>query len=166
MKNPNVPNDEVREQPAEVDVRLLREADLDAIVRIDAQATGEPRRDYFRLRVQRALQETSVQVSLAAEVEGRVVGFLLGSVFYGDYGVPEPVATIEAIGVDADRARSGVGKALWRQLAVNLKGMRIERVLTQVDWSRFELLAFFHSLGFRPAPRISLERELSFDRDE
>lgn len=147
-------------------VRLLGADDLDAIVRIDAEATGHPRRDYFRLRVQRALAETSVRVSLVAELEGRVVGFLLGSVYYGEYGVPEPVATIDAIGVSSSHARHGVGRALFSQLATNLKGMRVERVQTQVDWSSFNLLGFFHKLGFRPAPRLSLERALDFASDD
>lgn len=154
------------EEAKEIEVRLLREGDLEAIVRIDAQSSGKPRRDYYRLRLARALADTSVRISLAAVIDGMVVGFLMGSVYYGDYGVVEPVATIDAIGVDADNARHGVGRALWRQLAVNLKAMRIDRVQTQVEWSAFELLAFFHKIGFRPASRISLERALKFDEDE
>ncbi|MBK8256277.1 MAG: GNAT family N-acetyltransferase [Polyangiaceae bacterium] len=149
-----------------IDVRLLRDGDLDAIVRIDAQASGRLRRDYFRLRLDRALNDTSVRISLAAEIDGKVVGFLLGSVYYGDFGVPEPVATIDAIGVDTRHARHGVGRALWSQLATNLKGIQIDRVQTQVDWAQLELLTFFHKLGFKPGTRIALERALHHDRDD
>lgn len=157
--------DTVQETP-EIEVRLLRADDLEAVVRIDAQAWGKPRRDYYRLRIERAMVDTSVRVSLAAVVDGHVVGFLLGSVFYGDFGVPEPVATIDAIGVDTKYARHGVGRALWKQLATNLKGMRVDRVQTQVEWSSFELLGFFHKLGFKPASRLCLDRALEFDKDE
>lgn len=157
--------DPVEETP-NIEVRLLRSDDLEAVVRIDAQAWGKPRRDYYRLRLERALVDTSVRISLAAVADGRVVGFLLGSVFYGDFGVPEPVATIDAIGVDDAHARHGVGRSLWKQLATNLKGMRIDRVQTQVEWSSFELLAFFHKLGFKPASRLCLDRNLEFDKDE
>jgi ribosomal protein S18 acetylase RimI-like enzyme len=154
------------ESTKDIEVRLLGAEDLEAVVRIDAQATGHPRRDYFRLRLERALIDTSVRISLAAVIDGSVVGFLLGSVFYGDFGIPEPMATIDAIGVEAARAKHGVGRALWRQLATNLKGMRIDRVETQVEWSSLELLAFFHKLGFRPASRLCLERALDFASDD
>ncbi len=157
---------ENEETAGDIEVRLLREDDLEAVVRIDAEAFGRPRRDYFRLRIERALVDTSVRISLAAVIDGAVVGFLLGSVFYGDFGVPEPVATIDAIGVQTSHGRHGVGRALWRQLATNLKGIRIDRVLTQVEWQSFELLAFFHKLGFRPASRLCLERALDFAADD
>lgn len=159
-------NPDIVEETPEIEVRLLTKDDLESVVRIDAQAWGKPRRDYYRLRIERAMVDTSVRVSLAAVIDGRVVGFLLGSVFYGDFGVPEPVATIDAIGVDTKHARHGVGRALWKQLATNLKGMRIDRVQTQVEWSSFELLAFFHKLGFKPASRLCLDRNLEFDKDE
>lgn len=154
------------EERPDIEVRLLSADDLEAVVRIDAQAWGKPRRDYYRLRIERALMDTSVRISLAAVIEGRMVGFLLGSVYYGDFGVPEPVATIDAIGVDESHGRHGVGRALWKQLATNLKGMRIDRVRTQVEWSSFQLLAFFHKIGFQPASRLCLDRTLNFEEDD
>ena len=157
---------EKTEERPEIEVRLLTADDLEGVVRIDAQAWGKPRRDYYRLRIERALNDTSVRVSLAAVVEGRMVGFLLGSVYYGDFGVPEPVATIDAIGVDKKHGRHGVGRAMWKQLATNLKGMRIDRVRTQVEWSSFDLMTFFHKLGFKPASRLCLDRTLEFDQDD
>ena len=38
--------DSVEETP-EIEVRLLRRDDLESVVRIDAQAWGKPRRDYY-----------------------------------------------------------------------------------------------------------------------
>lgn len=159
-------NTDIVEENPDIEVRLLTRDDLEAVVRIDAQAWGKPRRDYYRLRIERAMVDTSVRVSLAAIIDGNVVGFLLGSVYYGDFGVPEPVATIDAIGVDKKHGRHGVGRAMWKQLATNLKGMRIDRVRTQVEWSSFDLMTFFHKLGFKPASRLCLDRTLEFDQDD
>lgn len=150
----------------EIIVRSLRTEDLEAIVVIDAARGGGPRREYLRLKLDGALRESSVRISLAAEVEGRLVGFLLGAVYYGDYGLLEPVATIDVIGVSPGHGRRGVGRALWQQLAVNLKGMRIDRVQTQVEWASWDLMTYFQRLGFKPATRVCLERQLDFLHDE
>ncbi|MBI2374451.1 MAG: GNAT family N-acetyltransferase [Deltaproteobacteria bacterium] len=155
----DMPEDRENET-SDIVVRTLREADLEDIVRIDAKVGGTPRRDYYKKKVARALLDTSVQISLAAELEGRVVGFLLGSVYYGDFGQPEAVATIDAVGVAPDAARRGVGRALFLQLVRNLKGMRVERIETQVDFSNSELLLFFQRMGFIPSRRLSLEKAL------
>lgn len=143
-----------------VNVRTMQEADLGAIVEIDATATGRRRPRYFELMVERALKEASFQVSLVAEEGGEVVGFLLATLYYGEYGVVEPSASIDAIGVHPGRRGRHVGRALMRQLRLNLGALRIERVRTEVSWDDFELLAFFKSDGFRPAGRLCLERTL------
>lgn len=150
----------------DVDVRTLTEADLDAIVRIDAKSSGTPRREYFRQKLRDALERSSVRISLAAIHQGRVVGFLLGSVYYGEFGRAETTATLEAIAIEPELKGHGVGRALWRQLAVNLKGMRVERVDTLVRWNNLELLGFFQQLGFAPSSRLCLERILDPEKDE
>lgn len=157
---------EATKEPIEVEVRAIRAEDLEDVIRIDAKNSGAPRRDYFRLKLAESLDKTSVRVSLAAVHDRRVVGFLLASVFYGDFGILERTANLEAIGVLPELAGQGVGRALWRQLALNLKGMRIERVETQVDWRELDLLGFFHQLGFAPASRLCLERRLDLEAGE
>lgn len=153
-------------EPIQVEVRTLTEADLEAIIRIDAKSSGAPRREYFRQKLRDALERSSVRISLAATHEGRVVGFLLGSVYYGEFGRAETTATLEAIAIEPELKGHGVGRALWRQLAVNLKAMRVERVDTLVRWDNLELLGFFQQLGFAPSGRLALERKLDFEADE
>ena len=138
-------------------VRTLREEDLEAVVAIDAAATGRKRPQYFQLMLQRALQLAGLQVSLVAELEGCVVGFLIGSVYYGEYGVTDPSASIDTIGVEPRFRGRHVGKALMRQLRINLGALRITTLRTEVPCEDFELLAFFKSEGFAPAKRLCLE---------
>jgi ribosomal protein S18 acetylase RimI-like enzyme len=154
------------QETADVEVRALTEADLEDVIRIDAKSSGGPRRDYFRLKLKDALERSSVRISLAAVADGRVVGFVIASVFYGDFGRVETSATLEAVAVEPNMKGRGVGRALWRQLAVNLKGMRVERVDTLVTWDNLELLGFFQQLGFEPSRRLSLERRLDPEKDE
>lgn len=150
----------------EVTVRTLRETDLDDLVRIDAHSFGRPRPEYYRVKLRNALQDTSVRISLAAEKDGVMVGFLMGSIYYGDYGQPEPVATLEAINVHPQLRGTGIGTALWQQFAKNAKAMRVERVETIVDWSNWELLTFLQKVKFTPGTRVCVERRLDFESDE
>lgn len=147
-------------------VRTLRADDLDDLVRLDAHSFGRPRPEYYKVKLKAALEEAGVRLGLAAERDGAMVGFLMGSIYYGDYGAPEPVATLEAIGVHPEFRGRGVARALWDQFVKNVKAMRVDRVQTQVDWDNGDLLAFLRHVGFRPAPRLCLERALDFERDD
>ena len=143
-----------------IPVRALRAADLDAVVAIDAKATGRRRPRYFELMLQRALQLSALQVSLVAEFDGRVAGFVLAALYYGEYGVMEPSASIDAVGVDPQYRGRHIGKALMRQLRQNLGALGISALRTEVSWDDSELVAFFKSEGFAPAGRLCLECKL------
>ena len=108
----------------------------------------------------RAISQAGVQISLVAEVENRVVGFVIGSLYYGEYGVMEPSASIDAISVNPDDRGKHVGHALMHQLRLNLSALRITTLRTEVSWDHFGLLAFFSSQGFKPSQRLCLECEL------
>jgi ribosomal protein S18 acetylase RimI-like enzyme len=140
-----------------VPVRTMREDDLEAVVSIDSAATGRRRPRYFELMLQRAVKQAGLQISLVAEISDQVVGFLIGSLYYGEYGVTEPSASIDAIGVHPRFRGRHVGKALMRQLRLNLGALQITSLRTEVSWNDFELLAFFNSEGFVPGGRLCLE---------
>jgi ribosomal protein S18 acetylase RimI-like enzyme len=142
-------------------VRVMCESDLDAIVKIDADASGRSRPKYFQLMFDRTVRQTGVQISLVAEMDDRVVGFAIGSLFYGEYGILEPTASIDAISVARDARRQRVGDALMRQLRTNLSALGVTTLRTEVSWSDFDLLAFFKREGFAPAARLCLEQRLS-----
>ena len=141
-------------------VRTMRQDDLNAIVAIDAAASGRRRPRYFELMLQRSITQAGLQISLVAEVESRVVGFVIGSLYYGEYGVAEPSASIDAISVDPGVRGKSVGKAMMRQLRLNLGALRIATLRTEVSWDHFGLLAFFRRQGFRPSSRLCLECSL------
>lgn len=140
-----------------VTVRNLRHTDLPDVVRIDAAATGRNRPSYFELMLMRALNFAGLQMSMVAEVDGRIVGYLIASLFYGEYGLTEPSASIDAIGVDPEARRQRVGHALMRQFRANANAIGVGVIRTEVEWDDFDLLAFFRAEGFGPAKRMCLE---------
>ncbi len=141
----------------EVEISTLSGKDLDWIVSIDREHTGQNRREFYHVKLQQAQSDTGLRISLGARVEGEPAGFLLGRLYYGEFGIPEPVAILDSIGVARDFANRGVGRALMRQLKMHLRALHIETVQTQVEWDQEELLHFFRRAGFRPAARLCLE---------
>lgn len=153
---------ETNEQPGilETDavlVRAMAEKDLEAVVTIDAAATGRRRPRYFELMLQRAVKLAGMQVSLVAELDGKVAGFLIASLYYGEYGVMEPSASLDTIGVHPSYRGKHVGKALMRQVRMNLGALHITTLRTEISWDETDLAGFFKNQGFRPSGRICLE---------
>jgi len=142
----------------ELTIRTLELKDCARLVAMDFQVSGRKRAAWYDGKIRRALADTDVNISLGAEMDGTLVGALLGSVHFGEFGQPEPVAILDTILVDRAYAHQGIGKALLEQLLPNLSGLRIERLRTEVAWSEAELLGFFGRSGFTPVPRLVLER--------
>jgi N-acetylglutamate synthase-like GNAT family acetyltransferase len=94
---------------------------------------------------------------LVAEVEGRVVGFILGDISGWEFGVPDTIGWIDTIGVDPSYQRKGLGTALAHELINNLKALGVKTIYTLVSWSEWDLLQFFHAMGFTRGDMINLE---------
>jgi GNAT superfamily N-acetyltransferase len=144
------------EMPA---IRSLEARDAEAAIAIDARITGRRRDRYLGPKIEEALARGGIRSSLAAEVDGAFVGFLLAKVAYGEFGALEPVAVLDTLGVHPDFRGRGVGAALLDQLRSNLAALGIRRLRTEVAWDDPTLLSFFHHEGFVPAPRLVLEAD-------
>ena len=147
-----------------VPVRRLHARDLEAVIRLDAKIVGRRRDEYFKVKLEQALADTGIKVSLAAEVDGGFAGFCLCRVYYGEFGSMEQVAVLDTLGVHPDFQGQGVGRAIVRQLRTNLLGLGITRLQTEVSWSEQDLLAFFQRAGFIPAARLALDLDLEAAR--
>jgi len=156
MNNPTTDNTIV--------VRQLRPQDLEAVIALDARSTGRRRDGYFMRKLKQTLSDTGIEVSLAAEVDGGFAGFLLARVYYGEFGMMEPTAALDTLAVRPELRGRHVGGALVSQLRSNLLGLGIQKLQTEVAWENLELITFFHHEGFRPAPQLSLELDLTAAR--
>ena len=139
-------------------VRSLCAEDLDAVVRIDSQNTGHDRAGYFRRKFSEALDESGIRISLAAELDGAVVGFIMARVDYGEFGQTDATAVLDTIGVAPPAQAHHVGQALVSQLFTNLRSLQVDSVRTEVEWDDFALVQFMRRCGFRPAQRLAFSQ--------
>jgi len=146
-----------------VPIRSITENDLNAIVRIDAKLNGRERRDYFEAKLNEVMSETGVRVSLVAEIDDQVVGFIMARVDFGEYGRTEAAAVIDTIGVSPGNGRTGIASALLSQLLANLNALHVESVRTNVGWNSFPLLGFLDRNGFAPAQQLVLTKSIPDD---
>jgi GNAT superfamily N-acetyltransferase len=138
-------------------IRAMKANDRRALIEIDRLITGRDRSDYFDRKLEEALYESDVRVSLVADLDDEVVGFAMARVDFGEFGRIGPVAVLDTIGVHPDFRSQGIGRALLSQLFMNLMSLRVETIRTEIDWYDHGLLAFVDRCGFRPSQQLCLE---------
>jgi predicted N-acetyltransferase YhbS len=153
-------NDHERLALEQPEVRAMKPEDLREIVRIDHAITGRDRGSYIAARLAEAMDDSALRVSLAARVDGAIVGFVMARADLGDFGRTEPVAVVDTLGIDPEYAHRGFGHALIAQLFANLSALQVERVETVAKAADLALLGFFQSAGFAPSQRLPFVRRL------
>ena len=137
-------------------VRVMAEGDLERLISIDAKSYGHVRRPYFEEKFAVCLRDPGNNTSLAAESDGQVIGFLLGQLFFGEFGIPVTRAVLHTLGVHPDFAHRRVAHHLLAQYRKNMVALRVEALHTLVDWDRLEMIGFLKSMGFRLSHELDL----------
>ena len=149
-------------QKSTIKIRLMKVDDFDAVVRIDEKVLKASRSDYYRLKFETLVQSPDyLPTSLVAEEkDGTVVGFVMGELYIGDYGITKKKATLDTIGVDPDYQHKGIGKQLANEFMDHLRALGVHNVTTLVDENDSKLMQFFSVNQFSPSKTINLERSL------
>jgi len=142
-------------------IRLMKPDDFAAVVRIDEKVLKTSRPDYYRLKFEELVQSTDrLPTSLVAEAEdGIVVGFVMGELFIGEYGISHE-ATLDTIGVDPDYRHRGIGEQLITEFMDHLKALGARKIMTLVDSNDSRFMHFFTANRFSPSQTINLEHSL------
>lgn len=146
----------------DVEIRVMRESDVAPVTEIDYKVFGTKRPDYYERKVAEVLDEESGRLvtSLVAEVGGKVAGFVMGSVYLGEFGIPETIAYLDTIGVDPDHQRQGIAAYLLDEFKTTVQKAGAKKVHTLVNWSDTDLLGFFANRGFVAANTLNLKLDL------
>ena len=140
-------------------IRTMVPSDLDRIVEIDIKVLGKPRPDYWEMKLELVKKRSQVS-SLVAELDGKVIGFIIGDESRWEYGVSENIGWIDTIGVDPDYQRKGIAKILFTEMTNNLKKAGVDTIFTFVTRRDWVLLKFFNSMGFQKGDMINLELDI------
>jgi len=139
-------------------MRVLKRDDLKAVIAIDALVSKQARDEYYERKFASILNSShNINSSIVCEIDGRVVGFVMGDVYFGEFGIPETNATIDTIGVHPDFSHRGVASEMLDQFMMNMKAAAVRKVYTLVNWDDFALEKFFAHHKFSPSKRVNLE---------
>jgi len=142
-----------------VKLRAMKLEDIEEIARIDKAILGSPRPEYWEDKI----ETTEAQGGLApivAEVEGKVVGFIVGEASDWEYGVPEEVGWIHTVGVDPEYQGKGLGAIMLREMLDNMQEIGVSMVYTFINWKDHSMLRFFDRMGFDKGDMLNLQRKL------
>jgi GNAT superfamily N-acetyltransferase len=142
-------------------VRSLKKEDLASIIRIDSKLTGRDRSAYYETKFREMLIESGIRISLVAEDDGIITGFIMARVDFGEFGMVARTAVLDTVGVHPAYQGAGVGHALLSQLLLNLSILQVEKVRTQVSWANFGLQKFLYARGFAPAQMLVLTKTIA-----
>jgi ribosomal protein S18 acetylase RimI-like enzyme len=137
-------------------IRPADELDIGSIVRIDERITGNYRPDIWERRVMYYLRRDP-DASQAAEVDGKVVGFMLGEVRAGEFGIEEPSGWIERFGIDPDHRGRDLGRQMFAAMRRHFAEQGAVTIRTLADMDQPGVAGFLTALGFTPSRLQALE---------
>jgi ribosomal protein S18 acetylase RimI-like enzyme len=145
-----------------IKIRLMKADDFDAVVGIDKKISKAARPDYYQIKFERLVHSKDyLPTSLVAEdQDGKVVGFVMGELYIGEYGISQEKATLDTIGVDPDYQHKGIGERLISEFIDHLMTLGVKKINTMVDWNDSKLIQFFSANQFTLSRTINLERNI------
>lgn len=150
----------VTSRPAALHVRPAAATDLPAIIALDREITGLEKPAYWREVYARYGAPTGGQSCfLAAEIDGRVEGFVVGEVRAWEFGSP-PCGWIFAIQVRPRCRLGGVGTRLFEAVRDRFRAAGVDRLRTMLAREDNVILSFFRSQGLMAGPFVELEMPL------
>ena len=139
-------------------IRKIKPEDAPEITRIQASITKTTLGIDFRRVIEEQIQQNG-EVSFSAELNGKVVGYMISYVVFGGFDLRKS-AWIATLGVDSKYMGQGIGRLLAEKLLTVYREKGIEYVFTTVRWDSVDLLSFFKTLGFDRSDFIHLTKKL------
>lgn len=139
-------------------IRSLKEGDVGSVVKIDAEVLGQERTEFYQRKCKAATDSSDQLVtSLVAEYEGQIIGFVMGNLYLGEYGIPEKTASLDTIGVSPDYQKKGIGSELIKTYIEKLRKAGVEKIYGMIEWNDWSMFMLFEKCGFVPSRTINLE---------
>ena len=141
----------------------MEEKDFDAVLKIDEKITQVSRREYFEQRFELLFKSGEyLPTSFVAENErGDIVGFIMGVLYIGEFGVTQEGVSLDTVGVDPDYRKQGIGELLMNAFVDHLRDLEVNKINTLVNKNDKQMIRYFNDNQFEPSKNIiNLEREI------
>lgn len=139
-------------------IRKLRAEDAKDISNIYAAITQTPVKDDF-IHIIAEQVNRKEDASFVAELDGRVVGYMISIVISGGFGIMKST-WIANMGVNPKFMGQGIGENLANRIFEFSSEKGIKYIYTSVRWDSPDLLSFFKTLGFDRSNFINLRKML------
>ncbi|WP_022666511.1 GNAT family N-acetyltransferase [Desulfospira joergensenii] len=140
-------------------IRGISTEDIQAVLGIRTAISNEEAGPDFRLLVEQHAAGDNSRISLVAETEKKVVGYMLSTTLYAGFGIQKS-AWIMALGVHPDYMGQGIGLELANGTCDLYRKEGVKSIYSSVLWDSSDMLSFFKKLGFRRSDFINLKKDL------
>lgn len=140
-------------QELQVSIRNMMERDIEGVLAIDHKIVGKDRAftyDFSPLGGE-------LTMSVVAEAEGRIVGFLLGQTATSSYEATD-IAMVQNIGVDPAYLHHRIGTRLMKAFIECCKKRGVESIHAMVRSQDGQLIPFLRSMDFIDGKLVELVR--------
>ena len=139
----------------------MQQEDINTILAIEEATTGKRTKE-LEDTANFLLEHGDPHSTLVAELDGKMVGFIIGERKLWEFGVSQETGWIKSLGVYPDYQGRGVGIALGNALLEHYRSIGIKVVRTLVDWHD-PLTHYFRHLGFEISSQVALELSIKED---
>lgn len=132
--------------------------DLRSVIDIDEAVTGSAKEEFWFQNFYRQASRSN-STFLVARVDGKVAGYITGSVRVWEFGSP-PAGWIHAIGVAPEFRQHGIGTLLFRRISEFFVASGTRTIRTMLHIDDHLLMSFFRFQGLSAGPFIELDMTL------
>lgn len=140
-------------------IRPLTELDIQEITQIDEKIQGEYRPQAWETKILYYIRRDP-DASQVAEVDGKVVGFMLGEIRSGEFGLEKPVGWIEVLGIDPAHQGQSLGRQMAEKMLAHFTAQGATLVKTLVPEGMESIGDFFRKIGFERSTIQPLEKRI------
>lgn len=144
----------------EIHIRKARAEDMEAIINIDSQMSGQTKRDYWAEVFKKYTEpQQKKHFFVVAQASAEIIGYMVGEIRSWEFGAP-PTGWILALAVKPEYQLAGAATKMLDPICDSFRNAGIKLVRTMSTRDELPILSFFRSQGMMAGRYIELEMRL------
>jgi ribosomal protein S18 acetylase RimI-like enzyme len=143
-----------------MNIKKLSEHDLPELAELFKQFWGENSSLEKMGTTFKRLVENPAYILLAAKLDGKLAGFIMGVICEELYGDCQPFLVMEDFVVDKNHRRSGIGATLMKTLEGSAIECGCSQIIFLTEANRPDAIGFYLSQGYEHNPYKGFKKQL------